>query len=182
MPAKSLHSYANTLYDILAEFNPETVFEWGPGVSTQIFALYPSVEKVISVEHDDYFFQLVDKFNFENVKLEYKPNMEDYSNAIGEDHYDLIFVDGRDRSNCLKYAKKLSDLVVLHDAARLDYRDAVDDFKYQIWTDEGNTVVLTNSEDIYERAKNKLRMDICKKPNPEVIKFKDSAKEKGWTV
>jgi predicted O-methyltransferase YrrM len=177
-----MHSYDNTLYALLEAFNPKNVFEWGPGISTQIMALYPSVEKVVSVEHDEFFYDLVEKLKLDNVTLEIHQDMQEYVDAIGDSRYDLIFIDGRSRSNCLKVARNLTGLVVLHDAARLDYRDAVDDYKFQIWTDEGNTVVLTNSQEVYEKAKSALYVLECKKPNPEVIAIKKSALEKGYSV
>jgi len=177
-----MHSYDKTLYALLEAFNPKNVFEWGPGISTQIIALYPSVEKVVSVEHDEFFYDLVERLSLDNVSLNIRQDMEEYVNFIGDSRYDLIFVDGRNRRNCLKVARNLTDLVVLHDAARLDYRDAVDDYRFQIWTDEGNTVVLTNSQEVYEKSKSVLCSIECKKPNPEVIAIKKSALEKGYSV
>lgn len=179
MVAKSLHSYSDTLFCILGEFKPKFVFEWGPGVSTQMMAMFESVEMVVSVEHDINFYNKLKEWKFENIQFHFKPEMDDYVSAIGDARYDMVFVDGRDRSRCLECASKLTDLVILHDAARQDYRYAVNQFSYQIWTDEGNTAILTNSFDVYERAKNCLGKMVCATPKPEKVAMVGHSAEKG---
>ena len=179
MPAKSMYSYADTLYAILDQFHPERVFEWGPGTSTQIMALHPSVKSVLSVEHEIVFYDMIEKLNFGNVIFKYENGMDEYVSAAGDERYDLVFVDGRDRSRCLETASKITDLVILHDAAREDYRDAVNNFKFQIWTDEGNTAVLTNDELVYERVKGCLSALIVNTPKPEKVRVVGHSKERG---
>ncbi len=179
MPAKSMSSYSETLYSILDEFKPKTIFEWGPGISTQIMSLYPSVEMIVSTEHELVFFEMVEKLNLGNVLLKHEDDMDAYVSCIGNTHYDLIFIDGRDRARCLELAKTLSDLVMLHDAARSDYRESVDHFKYQVWTDEGNTAVLTNSDETYARIKSCLFKLICETPNPEKVRMVGHSEFKG---
>lgn len=171
MPAESMYSYSDTLYAILDAFKPRSVFEWGPGTSTQIIALYPSVESLKSVEHDENFYGVVSRLNLPNTTVCHRPSMDEYVNEIGSGNfYDLIFIDGRDRARCLDVASACSNLILLHDAARINYRDAVDSYRFQVWTDEGNTVALTDDADTYLRLMDCLRKLDCDKPNPEVIR------------
>jgi len=163
-----MYSYSETLYALLDEFKPTTVFEWGPGTSTQIICLYPSVEKLVSVEHEIIFYDMVERLRFGNLDLKFIPDMERYVSAFNG--CDFVFVDGRDRARCLQKAFN-SNVVILHDAAREDYRKDIKKFKYQVWTDEGNTVTLTNNEETYEKIKSCLSKFICNEPETEKIIF-----------
>ena len=167
MSAKSMYSYSDTLYAILDEFKPEHIFEWGPGLSTQIMALHPSVKSIVTVEHEIIFYDMIERLKLDNVIFHYVEEMDEYVKKAEGTRYDLVFIDGRDRSRCLDCASLITDLVILHDAARTDYRDSVDRFKYQVWTDDGNTAVLTNNESVYNRAKKYLENLICSVPSPE---------------
>lgn len=179
MPAKSLYSYSDTLYSILDSFRPRSVFEWGPGTSTQIMALHGCVEELTSVEHEKAFFDVVDRMRLPNVRLLHRPDMDGYVGAITESSYDLVFVDGRDRSRCLSLAKVYTKLVLLHDAARSDYREAVDSYRFQMWTDEGNTVALTDDAETYTRLMECLRSLECDKPEAEVVRMVGHSLVKG---
>lgn len=168
MSAKSMYSYRHTLYAILDEFQPKTAFEYGTGTSTQIMALYPSVKTVISVEHDEKFYDLIERLSLGNVMLSCKSDMDEYVNELSQ-ATDLVFIDGRNRAKCLEHAKNYSDIVVLHDARREEYRTAILTYQYQIWTDEGNTVVLTDDEITYGRLKSALEEIECVEPFTEKI-------------
>lgn len=173
MPAKSLYSYSDTLYAVLDEFKPARIFEWGPGTSTQIMALHSSVKSVTSVEHEEIFYDMVERLRLPNVMLQCLPNFDEYVGALGLENYDLIFVDGRDRSRCLLAAKGHAPVILLHDAARSEYRDSVNQYSYKIWSDEGNTVLLTDDFDVAGRAVMALGIQVCDEPKPEVIQFLD---------
>lgn len=171
MPAKSLYSYSDTLYAILDAFRPRSVFEWGPGTSTQIMALHGCVEELTSVEHEGVFFDVVERMRLPNVRLILETDMTRYVEAIGNKTYDLIFIDGRARSWCLGDAKTSSKIVLLHDAARSDYREAVDSYRFQVWTDEGNTAALTDDPETYTRLIDCLRYLECNKPEAEIVRM-----------
>lgn len=178
MPAKSMYSYSETLYKLLDEFKPQTAFEWGPGVSTQIISLYPSVEKLVSVENEIIFYDLLENLNFNNLVLRYCPDMGEYVDALGEQFYDIIFIDGRTRTKCLHKANGHSDIVILHDAAREEYREAIKSYKYQVWSDSGNTVVLTNDEKTNERILSILSGSLVE-PKLEKVLIDEEACSKG---
>lgn len=171
MPAKSLYSYSDTLYAILDAFRPRSVFEWGPGTSTQIMALHGCVEELTSVEHEGAFYEVVERMRLPNVRLQHRPDMDGYVGAITDSSYDMVFVDGRDRAKCLSLAKVYTKLVLLHDAARSDYREVVNSYRFQVWTDEGNTVALTDDADTYLKLMECLSSLDCEKPEAEVVRM-----------
>lgn len=157
MPAKSWDSYKETLYEVLQEIKPRTILEFGSGFSTQIMALYPSVERLVSVEHDkEYYRRNLGQLQ-ENSKLIYEPNLDVYAKTKIDGRTDLAFVDGRNRSACLRESRSLGCPVLLHDADRDQYREAILGYKFQIWTDDGNTVMLTDDEGVFKRMSEVLR-------------------------
>ncbi len=163
MTAKSLDSYKGTLRKVLVMLNPQYVLEWGPGISTVIMARHPSVKAVYTVEHKKAWIEKFINERLINLKssckliIAYQPDLEIYPHLNGhKDKYDLIFVDGRQRVECLKETKKrLQDkgVAILHDAERPRYKEGIDLFKYKIFTDKGNTVVLTDSEGNFTQCK-----------------------------
>lgn len=173
MPAKSLCSYMDALYTILDEFKPRRCFEWGPGTSTQILCLYPSVEYVKSIEHSDFFYDMIEKLNLQPLSLEIQSDMDDYVGAIGDGTYDLIFIDGRDRVRCLEMAKGRSPIIMIHDAARQQYREAIKKYDYVVWTDDGNTAILTDNEATFHRIAECIGKSACPEPKEEIIYVKD---------
>lgn len=82
------------------------VFEYGSGYST----LYLSgrVGSVTSIEYDKGWYEKMeqDLDDKNNCKIAYYPVPESYNVAIkdfGEELYDIIIVDGRDREECVKH-------------------------------------------------------------------------------
>lgn len=157
MPAKSWDSYKDTLYEVLQEVKPRVILEFGSGFSTQIMALYPSVEKLVSVEHNEEYYRRNLGQVQENSKLIYEPNLNIYAKTKVDGRTDLAFVDGRNRSACLREIRCLGCPVILHDADREQYRDAVLEYKFQIWTDNMSTVTLTDDEGMFKRLSEVLR-------------------------
>lgn len=147
--APTWDSFKDTLYKVLDAIKPKTIFEYGPGVSTGIMALYPTVEWIDSVEHARAWYE---KYRWEmpdNVKIHFQPQMELYPETPGRfEKYDIIFVDGREREKCLYVSRSRMNedgVVILHDAERPSYKEMIDTFKFKFFTDGGHTVVLTDS-------------------------------------
>ena len=110
------------------------VFEYGSGASTVWLAKRSG--EVVTVEHDK---PWLDKFQrqtkgHENVSLLYRPidnGPENYVRAIDEfeGEFDMIVIDGRHRSACLKQAEsrlKRGGIVLFDDSGRARYRDAIE--------------------------------------------------------
>ncbi len=146
--ASSYDSYMQTLLDVLDRFRPKNVLEYGTGKSTGVLAMHPAVEHLTSVEHDSEYLRKVPVY--ENHTLLYRPNLDEYCRTRDEGlAYDLVFVDGRERARCLAFANRIiypDGIIMLHDAKREKYQDAINKFKFKIWSDGGHTVCLTDNE------------------------------------
>ncbi len=106
-----------------------TLFEFGSGYSTTFFA--KQVSKVISVEYDEKWFEIIKKRVPDNVRLVYQPQDSDglYCRTVhtSGEKFELIIIDGRDRVNCLKQSlSALSEtgVLLLDDSQRDKYREA----------------------------------------------------------
>lgn len=161
LTAKSWDSYKDTLYTVLDTIKPKHCFEWGPGLSTKIMALYPSVELVDSVEHSKEWF---DRFmagpKIDGVAYYYCDRPANYVGVHGRcEEYDLIFVDGNLRTRCLARAKwilKEDGVIIVHDAEREWYHTAIREYPHFIFKDNGSTAVLSYSKETFEKVKNAL--------------------------
>lgn len=147
--ASTWDSFKLTLIKVLAEFKPETVMEWGPGVSTLIMQDFPSVKSITTVEHDIAWFNKWKRQVGDKVHMILEDDMDKYPNHIKES--DLYFIDGRMREECLDLCNKPTGIVVIHDAERPNYKPFMDKYKYMFFEDDGHTAVLTNREDYESR-------------------------------
>ncbi len=106
-----------------------TVFEYGSGNSTLFYA--KRVKRVVSVEHDEEWFNKIVKEKADNAEMIFT-HLEkggEYSKkaALLNEKFDLIIVDGRDRVNCCKNsvdALTPKGVLVLDDSEREIYEDA----------------------------------------------------------
>lgn len=162
MPAETWDSYKDTLINVLIEFQPKTILEWGSGDSTKMMSIYPSVESITTIEHDpEYFNKQVGTLVCENVTRVLIKDLNLYPMAGKNDApYDFIFIDGRRRVECLKEASQMSNLVMLHDADRPRYTEGLDLYKHKIFTDRGCTCTMTNDEETFKRLKSCLSSEM----------------------
>lgn len=172
--ASSWDSYMDTLLAVLHHLKPNHIFEFGSGKSTGIMAMAPSVESIVTVEHDHEYYAKFNRAAFDNLEMLYVPNIDEYAHAFpGFPHgrkYDLIFVDGANRSRCLRESKAyllFDGLVLLHDAAREEYEEAIQLYKYSVFTDGGHTACLTENSEVY----NKLRLILDSLKNTIGVKY-----------
>lgn len=108
-----------------------SVFEFGSGNSTLFFA--PKVKDVISVEHNEEWYQIVNRTMLSNVKLvltesDSVSNYLEYFNSLTE-KVNIIIVDGLHRNECLiNSINKLSEngVVILDDSERTEYKTGID--------------------------------------------------------
>lgn len=106
-----------------------TIFEYGSGNSTLFYA--DRVKKVVSVEHDEAWYQHIVQEKAPNSEMIFT-NLEkggEYSQKAGllGEKFDVIIVDGRDRVNCCKFSiNALSEhgVLVLDDSEREIYDEA----------------------------------------------------------
>ena len=94
-----------------------SIFEYGSGNSTLFYAKH--VKKVVSVEHDEAWFNKIVKAKATNAEmifttLEKNGEYSQKAKLLGE-KFDMIIVDGRDRVNCCKHSvDALSTLSLIH--------------------------------------------------------------------
>ena len=108
-----------------------TVFEFGSGNSTLFFA--ERVKKVISIEHNKAWYQIVNKSKPDNVDLmltksDSSIDYLDYLLKMKEDD-DIIIVDGLHRNECMiRACEKLSErgVIILDDSERTEYKEGIE--------------------------------------------------------
>lgn len=108
------------------------VFEYGSGNSTLWFQ--SRVASVVSIEHDEEWFEIVEKKlkNLSNVKYHLKDlSSGAYSSVIldFENEFDVVVIDGRDRINCAKNALealKETGVIIWDNSDRIEYQEGYD--------------------------------------------------------
>lgn len=77
-----------------------------------------------------------------------EPKHYKYPFVVGRiDSYDCIFIDGIERPLCISLARfrlNRSGFVVVHDAERLEYKQAYELWGMKFFVDNGSTAFLTN--------------------------------------
>tara|TARA_R110000850_G_scaffold162395_2_gene287063 strand:- start:2190 stop:2837 length:648 start_codon:yes stop_codon:yes gene_type:complete len=108
-----------------------SIFEYGAGNSTFYFSKLAG--NVVSVEHNQEWFDKISKKSNSNIFINYCPLKYDDEYCrfitIPDSDFDLIVVDGRDRVNCIKNCiKKLtySGCIILDDSERKQYKEGID--------------------------------------------------------
>lgn len=146
-------SYERLLRKYLRSRKPDLILEWGTGNSTMMMLEERPEAEIHTIDHDPLWFSRW------RDELKGFPNVCVYCVPLTENYYlvplafkqagcfDFVFVDGRQRVNCLKVAKKVikSDgVVILHDSERARYRDGKALFK--IIEEETGTAVMLSGE------------------------------------
>ena len=160
--AQTWDSFEITLRIALEILKPQRCFEWGPGKSTRIMLEYPSVKTIDSVEHDGAWFSRAQSYVRSNkVNMIFEPKQEIYPFVSGRfEKYDLIFIDGIKREDCLRFAPMIASkrhAVILHDAEREEYMQAMSGYNFIMLCDDGHTACLTNDSESFSDLKVLLR-------------------------
>jgi hypothetical protein len=111
-----------------------TIFEFGSGNSTLFFA--ERVKRVVSIEHDKKWYDRALSLMPKNVEMIFQ-ELEyggDYCKTLKKlnETFDIIFVDGRDRVNCVKesaFSLNTGGIIILDDSGRERYKEAFDFLK-----------------------------------------------------
>ena len=140
---------------VLKKLKPKRCLEWGGGYSTLIFPQFAGQNtKWVSVEHNKDWAEKIKRINKNpNVTISHVPQNNPSVGSLGEDEtvinfedykdylefpsqfasFDFILIDGRARKYCLVEAldfSKKNSIVVLHDAERKQYHQALEHYKY----------------------------------------------------
>lgn len=124
--------FEDILIATVKRLKPKRILEWGPGFSTDVFVHLCPDAYILSIEHQEaWFARQKARFNglvdLKYLALGMASKYETY--PLRQEPFDLVFVDGRRRRGCLLTASQVvtpGGVVVLHDAERSSYRDAVD--------------------------------------------------------
>lgn len=119
-------------------------FEWGSGGST--IWLSQRTKDVITLEHDAGWVEKIqaelDEYGITNVSLLHRPlvgGYVEYIDGFPDEHFDIIMVDGRQRSDCLRHAipkLRCGGALVLDNSERAEYQEAqkmVAHWPHQTW-------------------------------------------------
>lgn len=143
MVRDSLTYYLPMMDDEEVEFilrylsSDDTLLEYGSGNSTLFFSVF--VNKVISIEHDKYWYDILNSVKLENIEMHFIPNVindgslcrylefKDYVNYPIDNKlkFNRVLIDGRARKYCAKQLFQYIDedvIVFIHDFNRPDYR------------------------------------------------------------
>jgi hypothetical protein len=106
-----------------------SIFEYGSGSSTLFYAKH--VKRVVSVEHDQAWFNKIVKSKPQNAEMIFSKLERggEYARKAAslEEKFDIIIVDGRDRVNCCinsVSALSATGVIVLDDSERAEYKEA----------------------------------------------------------
>jgi len=142
-------SYMYVLTDVLREREPDRILEWGPGYSTYVMHTYCPDADIVTTEHQERFAEKARKQRpYASVRHEPLTDYGKCDYAVwpfleGAGPFDLVFIDGRRRSECLLAARRvLTDdgLAVLHDSDRKNYDLGRE--LYETVREENRTAVL----------------------------------------
>ena len=123
--------------NLLKRYKKLDVLEWGSGHSTKYFPKFLQKEGIEytwkAMEHHKGWYDYVKGFGTENVEVVFADkDSKEYLEPEGK--YDVIYVDGRNRVECLKHAKKIlkkGGFVLLHDAQRERYEEGFEGYDWR---------------------------------------------------
>ena len=113
-----------------------TIFEFGSGYSSLYFA--QRAGHVTAVEYDTVWVESIKAMAPDNLSLLYREHDIDgsYCRSVNEtgSTFDIVIVDGIDRSNCMREATKVLSkmgVILLDDSERMEYRAAISSVETQ---------------------------------------------------
>lgn len=130
-------SYMPVMRHFLEKLKPRNVLEWGPGRSTLMLAESLPDAEIFSVEHNPHWHERIEKLAniyqsittiYESITLEPGKAGKYVTAPLYLDRkFDLIFIDGRMRTDCIAIARQMLNehgVVLVHDANRTIYHQA----------------------------------------------------------
>lgn len=156
-------SFEGLLAHVCQAKRPKDVLEWGPGRSTKVILASAPDAEILTIEHNEKWFRKAESEfgTHPNVEVRHRvlsmkggrstgyvnyPVWRAMEDGQGLARYDLVFVDGRSRFDCLVAAKMLlrpGGVVMLHDAHRKNYMPAVETFAHHRVFKDLRTAVMS---------------------------------------
>jgi len=130
---------------LIEKYEIENVFEFGSGGSTVFFSKKITLDGCLySIEDDEFFYNRLKTNLRKNVNLNLITKEEDYpiihDSKSDRKFWDLIFIDGKQRIECMHNAVSKSYLIAIHDAERKEYIPGfnyIESFGYRDISPEG---------------------------------------------
>jgi hypothetical protein len=155
-------SFKRPLAQTIDLLKPHSVVEFGPGHSTRLFLKHSNSE-IWSFETSlKWFDEYKYEFDDDRCHLVYKESgwsldeIYDYVKSA-----DLVFVDGGDRPQALKFAYDLIEengVVYLHDAHREDYEEGILTYPYRYFP-ERHSCILCKNEELFKQIRSSIKAD-----------------------
>lgn len=142
-------SYTPLLKEVLNQYCPHKIIEWGTGASTKIMDK-KGVEEIHTFEHQQHWYKKYKKSYSKKVKCHFIPFGKGYTvagNMFKSNYFDLAFIDGRERVKCMITSKALvkeGGLILLHDSERKKYKDGIKLFT--IIKESDKTLLMANKK------------------------------------
>ena len=128
--AGGIHSFESHYRRLLERVRPRRILEWGPGESTRVALESPTLERIVSIEHNPKWLPQIQDQRWRAVMAEVQTPT--YVSFHGMDDADLFFVDARRRVECLERTLERARpgaVVCLHDAQRERYHETLARFE-----------------------------------------------------
>lgn len=125
------YSYTDTLTRLCRELNPKRILEWGPGHSTTLMLKHCPDAHIDSIEHDQSWWAEKSK-QIQGANIHHITGDDYVLWPLDQPKYNLIFVDGRRRVECMKiaaYCLETGGVIVLHDGERGYYSPGIEYLK-----------------------------------------------------
>jgi predicted O-methyltransferase YrrM len=154
--SETFASFKPFLSAVCDEIKPLRVLEFGVGTSTAVIKEHSQAHIISIEESKEWYEEYLSKFSDKRVELYHKAagwSLDELKEYGGE--YDLIFVDGGDRLEELKYCVNLlapNGVVYLHDAHREVYEAGVRAYP-EIFFPERHSCVMCKSAEVMARLK-----------------------------
>lgn len=127
-------SYFPVLRHFLESYTNPRILEWGAGRSTLMMAEWSPGSRILSVEHHPKWYRrclgivaIFPRVEVSHQLISLKPGVSGHYVTVPfhrSDSYEVIFIDGRLRCDCLAVARRVvspDGVVLLHDAPRRNY-------------------------------------------------------------
>ncbi len=155
-------SYKKPLSELCGIIFPESILEFGPGLSTEIFIQHTNAS-IISIElNEKWYRKYKNAFPKNRVRILF---LLEGLHSLPEEPlfqgYSLIFIDGGNRIEALEYGyEALSDkgVVYLHDAHREEYEIGIRRYPY-IFFPERHSCILSKDQEINNIIKRRIYPD-----------------------
>lgn len=155
-------SFRPHLTAICRALDLQDVLEFGPGNSTMVVLAETSAKIVAVEESAEWYAKYCERFPSDRVTVHHKPAgwCLDELDVLGGP-YDLIFVDGGDRTEELHYVHKLlkpTGVVYLHDAHREKYEPGIRSYPHMFFP-ERHSCIMTLDGGVMETLKSAITSD-----------------------